>query len=496
MIVDLARTPTALPRRAEIVVVGAGPAGIALARALSGSPFDVAVLESGGREIEEATAELGAATTSGEPGYPITASRVRALGGTTALWAGQLRPLDPSDLAARPWVAPRGWPVAYDELLPYYDGALEVLGGGPEPFDLEHWRPALAAADVPLVETAAIETVLFRTTQGELRMGVRHAADLEASPNVTTYLHATVVALVAAADGSGITAVDVALPGGRRGRLDTGVVVVATGGLEAPRLLLASRAHDPRGVGNGHDLVGRFFMEHPHVQLASSVWTGAVELFGLPIFYALPTPVGDRLLRGALTLPRALLEEERLPALTVTLAGVEDAPAASEAPAVEALVRATEGRTESATHDLFVRAEQRPHPDNRVTLGDTVDAYGVPRLHLHWEVHDDDRRDYARAMELLAVELGRAGLGRVRARFSSPETFPLVSGGHHHMGTARMDDDPALGVVDRDCRVHGVENLYVASSAVFPTCGHANPTLTIVALALRLADHLLAGTTS
>jgi choline dehydrogenase-like flavoprotein len=141
------------------------------------------------------------------------------------------------------------------------------------------------------------------------------------------------------------------------------------------------------------------------------------------------------------------------------------------------------------TYRFFSRTEQEPNPDSRVTLGDELDALGQPRAHLHWSLSETDLRSTRRSQEIVGEELARAGLGRMRL-LGEDDWARFLYGGWHHMGTTRMSDDPKRGVVDRDGKVHGIANLYVAGSSVFSTSGWSNPTLSIVALALRLAQHV------
>jgi choline dehydrogenase-like flavoprotein len=135
-----------------------------------------------------------------------------------------------------------------------------------------------------------------------------------------------------------------------------------------------------------------------------------------------------------------------------------------------------------------------PNPDSRVTLGTDLDRLGQRRVQLDWRLSPIDKRSVRRTVELLAAELGQAGLGRVQVMVDeSPRSWPTdLVGAWHHIGTTRMSHNPRLGVVDANCRVHGVSNLFVAGSSVFPTAGSGTPTLLIVALALRLAEHLKA----
>ena len=476
--------------RADIAVVGAGPAGISLALALAGRGLEVLVLESGGPGIEQQADELLEVTVSGED-YPASDTRVRALGGTSNVWGGRAHPLDPQDLRVRDWVPDSGWPFDLEELAGWYPGAQELLEVGPEPFDVEHWAPRLGRAGVSVIETDRLSTALYRLSP-PTNFGERYRDELVAAPDVAVWLRATVVNIVAAPDGSAVSALEVVSADGDRSVVEAAVFVLATGGLEVPRLLLASRDIEPAGIGNRRDLVGRYFMEHPHLDVATAVLSGSLgEPFGEGLLYGIGLPVEDSVpaLAHLVLRPEVVADEEIVP-VAVTLVDVQQMP--PHVDAVRALVSDIDG-SDAWVRTLALRGEQVPVRENRVTLGSEVDRFGVPRAHLHWEVGATDRLRYARAVEIIADELGRAGIGVVRSQLSDLDQFPTVAGGHHHMGTARMHEDPTRGVVDADGRVHGMSNLYVAGSAVFPTSGVANPTLTIVALALRLADHLAGG---
>jgi choline dehydrogenase-like flavoprotein len=274
--------------------------------------------------------------------------------------------------------------------------------------------------------------------------------------------------------------------------------VLATGGLENARLLLASNRQLEDGVANSSGLVGKYFMEHPHLYNAA-VWIepGEVDLS----FYrwhraTVSTPdIGPRQipLVGVLGLSEEVRQAEGLPHLTITL-GDADWSALTTGP-ISADQIAVLNRRPSEAHRglmLTVRAEQTPLQESAVSLTGEIDAIGMARIDLHWTVGDEDLRAYARALEILGAELAFAGLGRVWTPVDSSGRFSdTIEPGGHHMGTLRMHEDPARGVVDGACRAHDLENLYIAGSAVFTTGGAANPTLTVVALAERLAAHLL-----
>jgi choline dehydrogenase-like flavoprotein len=141
---------------------------------------------------------------------------------------------------------------------------------------------------------------------------------------------------------------------------------------------------------------------------------------------------------------------------------------------------------------LSTRIDPVPNPDSRITLGSERDPLGLPRIEFHWQLSPLDKQSVRRTLEILGAELGSAGLGRLQITLDDDDTtWPKdTRGGWHHMGTTRMNDDPKRGVVDRNCQVHGISNLFIAGSSVFPTAGSGTPTMLLVSLALRLADHI------
>jgi choline dehydrogenase-like flavoprotein len=251
------------------------------------------------------------------------------------------------------------------------------------------------------------------------------------------------------------------------------VYVIACGGIETARLLLLSRSPQfPAGPGNQTDLVGRCFMEHP------SVVVGRATVRGLwhPWSYN----------------ERACSEQFLDEAKQRGLGGVRLRWLATRAGLGVDLGHPWLSLRHSARAlrilDVSLRAqiEMQPSPENRVVLTDAVtDAFGNPGASLVFDFTENDRRTIAYAEALV-----RSGLANVGADDVAIENLTPPMWDHHHMGTCRMGDDPATSVVDRNLRVHGVDNLYVAGSAPFVTSGVSNPTLTITALSIRLADHL------
>lgn len=470
---------------ADVVIAGAGAAGITIARALRGSGLHTVVLEGGGFDYDAASQALYAGTVSGSP-YELEDSRLRYFGGTTNHWGGWVRPLDDADFDGRAWVAGTGWPISRSDLDPYYGPAFRITSQlDDHPFGWESWladdRDVEALVDSPLFTGA-----MYRISP--VRFGQKYRAELRDAPDVEVYLGANVVNIVTDPTGSTVTGFDVRTLQGTGFRVAADRYVCALGGIDNARLLLASRDVEPDGLGNSNDLVGRCFTDHIEAVVATLV---------------LADPVPNAYLGGRFDLSRAGVVPTEAAAERYRLAGtafiigeprVANRRGALDGTVSDAAVKGVLGSLERGdphTYSLEVRAEPEPNPQSRITLKDETDALGMPTVDVRRILTEGDHQRLGRAVELFASEFGRLGLGWVRIDAAGiGENDSSLFYGFHHMGTTRMSDDPSTGVVDPSCRVHGVDNLWIAGSSVFPSVGFANPTLTIVALALRIADDL------
>jgi len=480
--------------RADVLVIGAGAAGITIARSLAGSSAKVIVLESGGLEADDATQALAHATEAHDE-YPVDLTRLRFFGGTTNHWGGWCRPMDPWVFEHRPWVSDVGWPIGAGALLDYYRAAGEIVELPTDPtgwqWDWRYWRKQLRkwGYDV-LLDNDTVGGAMFRFSP-PTRFGAKYRAELRDARDVTVVLNANALELRTDASAVHVTEVPVATLAGNRFTVEAREVVVAVGALEVPRLLLLSDSTRPKGLGNDNDLVGRYFMDH----IEGSV--GTLELADLPKGY-MGGVLGNG--RAMLALTPAAMQRDELLGCAVTFDTDDNGVAkyADDATGVAATgvgkLRTGHAGGASTSVDVHVRAEPKPMATSRVVLTDERDALGQRRLELQYARSPDIQSSIQRTLEVFARELGRAGAGRMRIDLDDTEKtrFEIPTVGFHLMGTTRMANDPKRGVVDGDLLVHGMDNLYVASSSVFPTVGYSNPTLTIVALALRLADHLKA----
>ena len=535
MLTDLTTYDGPAEVHADVAVVGGGAAGLTLARELLGSGKKVVVLEGGGVDFDEATQSLYAGADLGMEYYPLEDSRLRFLGGTTNIWGGRCVPLQPLDFETRSWVPHSGWPVSYEDLDVYYQQAHADLELGDYDYSAELWAGLDTRA--PDFDEGLFETLFWRFDEKRERFASLAPEALAGDANCQLFLHANVTALAASPDAdrlSGITATSLT---GRSITVRAQSYVLATGAIENARLLLASNEVESEGIGNQHDQVGRYFMEHPHARIATVEHDDATIAYAVWAAFRKRFRVNADPIAPVLLPSRELQKSEEI--LNTALTFKLQRPAKHGAPlnrrlylslkhqlnptktgralwhsyraGKAALQRSLRDRFERArvTMDLtqlhiMVRAEQAPNPASRVVLGNKSDALGVPQANLDWQLNGQDTHTLQVLNGVLEKEFRRLGVGelhpaawledlepgQVTAWPVDPSVGNHPIGGYHHMGTTRMSTDPRHGVVDADCRVHGYSNLYVAGSSVFPTGGWANPTLTIIALARRLGRHL------
>lgn len=508
--------------RTDVCIIGAGPAGITIAREFIGSSYEVCLLESGGLDFDADTQALSRGENVGFPYYDHDIAQIRRFGGSTNVWAGVCRPLEEIDFEIRDDVPYSGWPFDKSYLDPFYRRAHEVCRIGPYDYSLGAWQRE-DAAPMPM-NSDRVSTAMCMFSP--VRFGHEYREQLEQAPNIKTYLFSNVVEILGGVARGGITGVRASTLGGKKMSVSARVYVLAAGAIQNARILLASQSVDRNGIGNDHDAVGRYFMEHIHVP-GGALLTGDKQVGG-QLYKGVDK--GGVHAKGFLTFPPAVLQEEGL--LNNRIWVKESTPEEESRKASNSVLSAglmwnslMEGdardaigrhllnvmkdlddvliygylrsfRPEPGVLTLINYLEQAPNPDSRVSLSSERDALGMRRARLCWKFGDLEKNTLMRANEIVGLEAGRTGIGRVKIVESRTDTgWPAgVRGAWHQMGTTRMDRNPKVGVVDPNSRVHGTNNLFVAGSSVFPTAGYTNPTLTIVALALRLADHLKSGT--
>ncbi len=497
MLLDARRLTDATTLDTDVCIVGAGPAGLVLATELA-SRCDVIILESGGDRAEPAAQALNDGDLIGDEYAGLRATRHRQVGGTSHLWntpvggapGAKYAPLDAFDFQ-RPGAGAAGhWPFGLTELREYYARAQRVCGLGPCAYDAAPWAQPVYEPWPP--SGVLVSRVYQLGTRQALLDPLRTAVDR--ATNVRLCTHATVVALHREDGGRRVGRVAIATAGRGAWSVRAKRVVLAAGAVENARLLLLT--HDGSGcAGNASGWLGRGFMEHPR-DSAIVLRPRSGDLYAASSFYDVHRAADGTCVLGRLALADEALRSGELPNASATLLARPRSALGRMRTLVPATVRRQmpggghgwSARTHAARlfdgFTVLLNIEQLPHPANRVTLGRRRDAFGVPLPTLEWRWRPDDQRRLDRLRALVAADLRARGAVTIEtARHPDPNA-------HHHAGTTRMHDDPALGVVDRHARVHGTDNLYVAGASVFPTAGFANPVLTIVALALRLAAHL------
>ena len=497
----------------DLCIVGAGAAGISMALEWIDSPLKVVLLEGGGFDFEPAMQDLYRGDIVGQPYFPLQSARLHYFGGTTGHWAGFCSTYDAIDFETRAWVPHSGWPIRREELDPFYARAHHLLDLGPYEYDAADWSrrdPEL----VPLpLDQRVVWTKMWQFSP-PTRFGTKYREAIVSARNVHLYTHANVCEVEANESLTAVQGLRVRTLGGKEIRVRARCYVLACCSIQNARLLLASNRQASAGLGNAHDVVGRYFMEHIEMPSGELVLaqpeTAKMEMYAFEwgrtkargeLALGAQVQREHRLLNGTASLESGALDDQvkstfqfLTPQVLDAMRKWDQAGRKGPPPIPQPLMDSAAAAAPPRFFHLMTRQEQAPNPDSRVTLSAEKDALGMPRATLDWRMTELDKRSIRTFYQLLGRELGRSGTGRVQIRewlLDDDRTWPSsISGGWHHMGTTRMHTDPRQGVVDANCRVHRLGNLYVAGSSVYPTAGAANPTLTLVALSLRLSDHL------
>lgn len=509
---------------ADVCLVGSGPASWTLARRLAESELRVLVLESGRGRPEEGSAALN---ETEDVGMPLFNGRCRRFGGTTEStgWGNRCIPFDAIDYEQRPWIDGSGWPFGPEEIAPYLDAASEFLGAGPHLSEPPTALPAPRGVSPPAINPMLLRNVYWVFGRDRYWSAIKFSNLFRerGDDRLRVVLGATVVDLDMDTQAGRISRVGIADPVGRRRWVSARTVVLCAGGIENARLLLNARQQAVRGLGNEHDLVGRFLMDHPR-DTAMTVTFDPREAKSLNNLFGpfrFDSGDGARLFTGGFALSEAVQRAEGL--LNCAAWPMEETAPDDPIEAVNRLARrdrsqittdlyriaAKPGFVLRGAHSqlrlkqpvrrmpsrigFYIASEQTPNPASRVTLSDRCDRFGLPLARTDWRISHQDRASQGRLAKLITSEFGRLRLPTARlADWVRDEAYDsaVLQDGCHPTGVTRMAADPRKGVVDANCQVHGIDGLYVAGSSVFPTAGHANPTLMIVAMACRLADHL------
>jgi len=542
MINNISTIPSDTLLEADICIIGSGAAGIAVALSLTGRGLNIIVLESGAEGFSKQTQNLYAGELADEKLHsPPDKYRHRRFGGSTAIWGGRCMPFDPIDFEARDYIPQSGWPITYADLAPYFPVANRLLEAGEYVYDANSLfnKPMFQGFTSDVLITNNMERFSCPTN-----VASRYRQRLALADDIQVILGAncTGIRLNNAADR--VDHLDVASLDGKKIMVKAKQVVLATGGIEVARLLLASNDICKPGIGNQQDLVGRYYQCH----IAGNL--GKLTIFGPTsnVRHGYEVSSEGIYCRRRLSLTAETQKKIKAGNMVARLHFPKIVDPSHKVGVLSGLFlaknfisyeygkRLKDGQASVSTYlkhfsniildpiDTFrflyhwltkrtlakrkfpsvilnnksnqftleIHSEQYPNPDSRITLIEEHDVLGMPRVKIDWRYLPADIESVRRSLDVFVEEFTKSGIGTFEFDASELEEDLTRFGayGGHHIGTARMGSNPETSVVDANCKVHHVDNLYIASSAVFPTSGQANPTLTIAALSLRLADHL------
>jgi choline dehydrogenase-like flavoprotein len=496
----------------DICIVGAGAAGISMAMEMINTPYKVILLEGGGFELDMRMQDLYRGKSIGQRYYPLQSSRLHYFGGTTGHWAGFCSPFDQIDFQKREWVEKSGWPIQLNDLLSYYNRAWKLVELESENFELEYWRKRdRELVPLPLDENV-VRNKIFQFSP-PTRFGTHYRDEIVNAKNIELLTHANVVNIEMNESVSSVKQVRIKNFAGKEHTVRAKYFVLACCAIQNARLLLASNSQVINGLGNEYDLVGRYFMEHLETKAATLV---------MPHDYSMKLyrqwEFGKIKVRAELVVSEYLQRECKM--LNGSASLIPTKFSKGVPPSIDTFPEDADiflkvwndmeknfreearKKVKEETHlhkefEFFTRMEQSPNPNSRIQLDHEKDELGMPRVTLNWKLTELDKHSFRELYKTIGQEVGRAGVGRVQLMDwlqdeNNQEWPPSLGGGWHHMGTTRMADNPRDGVVDLNCQVYGISNLFLAGSSCFATSGSANPTLTILALTLRLSDHLKA----
>lgn len=501
------------PQHADVCIVGAGAAGIVLTTQFVKQGRSVLLLEGGGSEVLEESQEPYQSELSGQHHNGIHNGRFRAKGGSTTRWGGQILELDELDFLARPGVKGSGWPLHKSELTPFYARAIELEGlSRANLVDADVWRQIKLSP--PTIEDF---DMIFSRWCPEPNFARLHANILEDHDGVTVWLHANAVAMKW--EDSRFRSILCRTLSGIEATFSADEFIFCLGGIESSRFFLQPQA--AAGPWNRSGLLGCHFQDHivcgaatievanpaalhrsfdnvfsrglkyqPKIHLRPAVQEaeGTLNVAASFSFNSVFDSALGQLKMTARNLLRGRWQSATMSDLSHAL---RHAPLLAKQ-VLRYRLHERAYNPPDAVVGLLVHCEQEPESESRITLSDKVDRLGVFRTRLDWRISDRELFSMRTLVQHATKALEK--IGRVVADPAlmalDPAFRSKCGDGYHHMGGMRMSTSPDAGLVDLNLRIHGMENGYICSSAVFPTSGYSNPTHTLLALAVRLADHL------
>ncbi|WP_282160820.1 GMC family oxidoreductase [Ulvibacterium marinum] len=502
---DLGALSKSTIEKCDLCIVGAGAAGISMAMDWLNQGKKVVLLEAGGFEFETETQALNQGTNIGQRYYSLTATRLRFFGGTTGHWGGYCTPLDPIDFETRPYVPNSGWPIDYDEFASFLPRASKLVEIDDRTWNLEDYianKKDYVSLDL---NSRVFYSKLFKFSP-PTRFGTKYRKPLVDSNSITVYTHANLTRINLHESGQFVKDVEAQSLNGNVLTVNARHYVLAMGAVQNARMLLANNQQQKAGIGNAYDQVGRYFMEHPEVKAGhiflkrpQSMKLYFFDYMKIKMYSELAIASSAQRAHGILNMTTALFPKE----LSGDWAWINKLPKDGKQ-SYDFWMKAEKNTLSRAPSDvdtkkytayqMQIRMEQSPNPNSRITLGDKRDKLGTPQPLINWQLTELERNSIRGMNMVLGKELIESGIGRLHAPpwvFDTSLEWPnTLGGGWHHMGTTRMHNDPKKGVVDAHCTVHGMDNLHIAGSSCFTTAGAANPTLSLIALTLRLSKRL------
>ena len=493
----------------DICIIGAGAAGISIAMEYINSPYKIILLEGGGFQYEDKMQELYKGKTSGQHYFPLSSTRMHYFGGTSNIWGGYCSQLDEIDFKKRDWVEHSGWPITKKDLDPYYKRAKNILDLHDENYNVKHWQEKDPSKKELLNDDSVVWNKMWQFSP-PTRLGSKYKNDIIDSKNIHLYSYANVTNITSNETVTHIERVTIKNHEGKTHTVKATHFVLACGAIQNTRLLLASNKQAKKGIGNDNDVVGRYFMEHLEMDSAE-LW------LTLPKNMSLYEYNGRVLTKARAELAITENAQKEFKILNGTASFTPLSKGRYVKPYIDLWKNNNPKKNKLSTwtkvknkllvlresttpnigraYELFTRIEQSPNPSSRIKIDSENDKLGVPRAKLHWELTSLEKRSMRKIYELIGQQLGIEDVGRIKLmeylQNEHDNSWPdFTSAGWHHIGTTRMSDDPKKGVVDANCKLHGIDNLFVAGSSCFVTSGAVNPTFTIVALSIRLSDHI------
>ncbi len=477
----------------DVCIVGSGVAGLSVAKQLLKTNRNIVILESGGMEPESRYLELNEGKNSGPKFLDLDSSRLRCFGGAGQLWAGHCAPFERDDFEKKSYLSYSGWPISFDDLEDYYKEASGMLGISHKKFyndDLiGNTRKEKSFKEInqnnSFITTQAIQYA------GKYRDFSRvYKKDFKESENTDIIFHSTVTNLNVINDGNTVSSVSVSDLDGHKATIEAKIIVLAAGALENPRILLVSNNYHKKGIGNSHKLVGTCFMSHPGISNTAQIYKTAFNECFIntkdPVNYRRVFAVSNhgRIKSQILKSNLSFNDDDLLTKQfnEYRFFKLNNQPCEGE-----------NSKNVPSVWNLNCALEQPPRLANYMKLDSMKDALGMPKISMHWDNLSKIEKDTVlKTIKYFARTLGISGTGKIRLtkEFLNGEVFDFDDSINHHIGTTRMSDNPKTGVVDKNCKVFGLSNLYIAGSSVFPTASNVGPTYTIIALSLKLGKYI------